>query len=104
MNSEDNRKAKCGTHGEVELAMVCCHLFKQLDDANPIPIKYFESEPEPDEIDQTDKRCVWCVDCDLVLEREGEWNDESEGFSDPHLICEFCLQKVLDFNIPGNNF
>jgi len=37
------------------------------------------------------RQAAWCCARDEVLMREGAWNDISEAFARPKLICEFCF-------------
>ena len=80
----------CGQHGEQYRAYICRHLF---DDGRRHAIGLFEAD-ERDADSPTD-RTAWCKACDEILAEEGEWNDRSEAFADPAVICAKCFEEIL---------
>jgi hypothetical protein len=84
------RVISCGTHGEVLPAFVCCHLVQESDR----PLGFVEPDVDPNDVD--DDLQAWCGACDLMLQREGEWNDVSEGYANIRLVCEFCFAKLRE--------
>ena len=79
-------KIKCGTHGEVEPAFVCGHLFNEREKS----LGFFEPEYDPDDVE----RQGWCQACEDLLQRDGEWTEETEASADIKLVCEFCFEKI----------
>ncbi len=41
---------------------------------------------------------AWCQKCDDVLEQTGTWNDLSEKFASPIVICEGCFETIRERN------
>ena len=86
MSDHKTRSVQCGTHGTVGAAFVCQHLVP-----NPeIPASFVEEEFDPDDPDPL----ALCHACDIVLEREGEWNDTATNAVGLRLVCEFCFAKL----------
>ena len=85
------RIVHCRVHGPVQAAFVCRHLVEQLRNPRPGRIGFFKpaaNDGEPEELQ------AWCADCDVVLRRVGEWNDESEAFAGVTLICSGCYGNL----------
>ena len=77
---------ECPRHGLKRPAFICRHLqygkrlgFNQPDEP-PNPEWPFEN--------------AWCDKCDQFLQKEGEWNDKSEGFAGIVAICEGCFEEI----------
>jgi hypothetical protein len=92
MTESKARTVQCHEHGPVEAAYVCRHLVRQLRDPSPERIGFFK--PDAGVGETPDELQGWCGDCDAVLRRVGEWNDESEAFAGVTLICSGCYEKV----------
>jgi hypothetical protein len=90
MEDSGSRTVKCGTHGEVERAFVCCHIVR--DDLAPAGFNEFE--PEPDDPDLM----AWCDDCMSVYEQIGEWTDQLAEAVDIRLVCEFCFSRLRELH------
>lgn len=75
----------CPTHGESQFAFVCQHLL-----ANPVQ-PWYCGYPEED----AQWRDAWCAECDLALEREGEWNENNEDEAGIQLICCHCYEHHI---------
>ena len=91
MAETGERFVQCATHGRVQPAFVCRHLVEQLRNPRSERIGFFRpaaNDGEPEELQ------AWCADCDVVLRRVGEWNDESEAFAGVTLICSGCYGNL----------
>jgi hypothetical protein len=91
MAETGGRFVQCATHGRVQAAFVCRHLVEQLRQPRPGRIGFFRPaarDGEPEELQ------AWCRECDAVLDRVGEWNDESEAFAGVTLICSGCYGNL----------
>lgn len=86
------RVVECETHGPQSAAFVCRHLNLT------VPVGFVEGF-DPDDPD-TPSYHAWCSACDEVLMAEGEWNDRSEEFAAPRLVCRACYEQMRDFNRP----
>ena len=80
----------CPEHGAERPAFVCRHL--GLDTRVGFVEGYDPDDPEV-ELYQ-----AWCRSCDAVLEEEGEWNDRSEAFARPRLVCRACYRAMREAN------
>jgi hypothetical protein len=92
MTQPPERTVHCREHGPVRPAYVCRHLVKQLQDPHPERIGFFK--PDAAVGSTLDDLEGWCGECDAVLRRVGEWNDESEAFAGVTLICSGCYDTV----------
>jgi hypothetical protein len=101
-SADDDRKILCGTHGMVDRAFVCGHLFARAIGQTHEPLTYFIAEADESNEDEIEEECVWCAACDAVLRSAGDWTDEATAFADVHVVCEFCLAKILEQNVPGD--
>jgi len=45
---------------------------------------------------------AWCDACDSVLREEGGWNDRSESFASPKMMCAACFEIIRQRNLPGD--
>ena len=86
-----NKQVHCKEHGPLRPAFVCQHLVHALRSSDSGPIGFFQPDPEgPDDDDLQ----AWCGNCDQVLLRVGEWNDESEGTAGLTCICSGCFDRL----------
>jgi hypothetical protein len=91
MADAGERIVHCRVHGPVQAAFVCRHLVEQLRNPRNERIGFFRPaaiDGEPEELQ------AWCGECDVVLRRVGEWNDESEAFAGVTLICSGCYGNL----------
>jgi hypothetical protein len=98
---DPDRRILCGTHGEVERAYICGHLFARAIGATSEPLTYFIAADDDSDEDALEEDCVWCAACDEVLQREGDWTGAATAFADVHVVCAFCLADILAENVPG---
>lgn len=90
MNDLHDGMVECFEHGTEGAAFVCRHLNLE------IPVGFVESH-DPDDPD-VNRYQAWCHACDEVLVREGEWNDASEAFAQPRLVCRACYREMRELN------
>ena len=93
--ADQDRYVQCGTHGKVQPAFVCTHLVDAMRREPPEFVGWFEAEIDPNNREWGDMN-GWCRACEDVAEREGGWNDRSEGFAKITLVCEFCFATFRD--------
>jgi hypothetical protein len=82
----DTRTVKCGTHGVVGQAFVCCHLAFEKER----PLGFFEPEYDPNDPEPQ----AWCGDCEVALNEDGDWTDALAETADIRLVCEFCFETI----------
>ena len=80
-----NSKVDCVEHGLLRPTFVCRHLLDRTGVG-------FNTPDDPPDSEWPFKQ-AWCDECDKMLMRVGEWNDESEGFAGITMICENCYEK-----------
>ncbi len=89
--SDDNYTVNCDTHGESGGAFICQHL---VNDSEKLGF-YLGYDPErPDSLHPD----AWCGECEVVLNREGEWNDVATAFADIKIVCGKCYENIRDKN------
>ena len=86
----DQLKIRCGTHGEVNRAFVCGHLFAE----RKTPLGFFEAEFDPDDPELEG----WCQACEEMVLRDGDWTEETTAAADIRLVCEFCFETIRAFH------
>jgi hypothetical protein len=86
----DVRVVECPVHGDAGPAFVCRHLSLET------PVGFVEGY-DPDD-PEAELFQAWCAACDDVLEAEGEWNDRSEAFAAPRLVCRGCYRDMKALN------
>jgi hypothetical protein len=91
MPNDDARTVECTLHGAQKPAFVCQHL-------NLVDRVGFIEGFDPDSPDEVSFH-AWCSDCDAVLIEEGDWNDRSEAFAKPRLICRACYAAMKQLNM-----
>jgi len=40
-----------------------------------------------------------CIECEIVRENEGEWNEKSQAFASIKLVCEKCYFEMKELNL-----
>ncbi|NIP23995.1 MAG: hypothetical protein GWN77_02925, partial [Gammaproteobacteria bacterium] len=74
MNDQDYN-VECDKHGLQQATFVCRHIVQSLRDGKPRG--FWSSEESPD----NPRPDSWCDACEQLVNRVGEWNDESEAFA-----------------------
>ncbi len=77
-------KIHCKTHGEAVAAYVCEHL------VGASGLSWHSRRPD----DESPWPDAWCGKCHMAYEREGEWNDTTEGEVNIQLICDQCYERT----------
>jgi hypothetical protein len=83
---DEERVVHCDDHGPRRAAFVCRHL------VGGSGLGFFTPDEPGDDLE------AWCGECDRVLHRCGEWNDESERFARITLICDLCFEAARTRN------
>jgi hypothetical protein len=86
---------ECGSHEYRRRAFVCKHL-------NHITKVGFEEAFDTFEdmkLLEDDDFQAWCNECELVRNKEGEWNDKSEAFAAIRIVCEKCYFEMKELNL-----
>lgn len=84
---------ECSEHGEQQAAFVCRHIEQSLKDG--IPRGFWCSGESP----ENPRPDAWCTECEELVNRIGEWNDESEAFANIRLLCGACYDRAKEINV-----
>lgn len=89
---EETAYIECREHGKQQAAYVCRHIVQSLGDGKPRG--FWSSEASPD----NPRPDSWCSECEEMVNRVGEWNDESEAFAGVKLLCGACYDRAKLMN------
>lgn len=89
--SEEEYTVKCSSHGETSGAFICQHL---MSGAEKLGFHLWYDPESPDSLHPD----AWCADCEVVLSREGEWNEAATAFADIKIVCGQCYEGIRDKN------
>lgn len=89
----DSGTITCDEHGPRHITFVCQHLVRGTG------VGFYEPNRVPVFGDEADESCAWCSECELVRQRCGGWNDESESFARITLICDVCFAVARERNL-----
>jgi hypothetical protein len=82
----------CASHGNQRLAFVCNHIVLQLHDNVPRGVLWSFSQDDQ-------SFSAYCSDCaSLMTNESNEIPDDAFEKMEPKLICELCLDRVLQLN------
>lgn len=85
----------CDAHGkQSRYAIVCRHLMESLNSKKSVGLNTPWEEIAADEPFE-----AWCEKCELVLNKEKGWNDDSEKLADFKLVCEKCYDDMKTINL-----
>ena len=90
MNNPRDGLVECPEHGAQHAAFVCRHLNLET------PVGFVEGYDPEDPDGQLYQ--AWCHACDEILMDEGDWNDRSEAFAQPRMICRACYRQMRELN------
>ena len=90
--SEEEYWVECSEHGKQQATYVCQHIVQGLKDNKPKG--FWSSEESPDNL----RPDSWCSECEAMVSRIGEWNDESEAFAGVTLLCGSCYDRAKSMN------
>lgn len=90
--SDEPKYVECGEHGREQATFVCRHIVQTLRDGEARG--FFSSGESPD----NPRPDAWCGDCEDLVNRVGEWNDESEAFAGVSLLCGACYDQARAMN------
>ena len=91
--SDEGHYVECCEHGKQQATYVCQHIVQSLRDGKPRGFWSSEESPENSRPD------CWCSACEDIVNRVGEWNDESEAFAGVKLLCGACYDKAKQMNL-----
>ncbi len=84
MSSSNNSSIKCGAHGMVNSAVICCHLRHKTDRV----LGFVENSSTPGDLQ------AWCGACEEFFLKEGEMTPAFSEFNNFGLVCEFCYANI----------
>lgn len=93
---DEERYVECCEHGKQPATFVCQHIVQSLRDGKSRG--FWSSEESPD----NPRPDSWCSECEEVVNRVGEWNDESEAFAGVKLLCGACYDRAKAMNSREN--
>ncbi len=87
---ESDTIMNCPIHGRQRVSAVCAHFFGAPDKPS---LGFIEvRSTEPDDITVFN---AWCFKCDEnLIASGGEWNDDTEAFTKPRLLCFGCYLEL----------
>ncbi len=85
---------ECPNHGKSMPAFVCQHLSKSTKIGFYEPNIANEDPEFPTEFESQG----WCQECENIREAQFGWNDISEEFANPQLICYNCFLEIKEAN------
>lgn len=90
-----DRYVECADHEYRRRAFVCKHLnHKDIVGF----VEAFETVEDMELLDDDDLQ-AWCDECELVREREGEWNENSMSFAEIKIVCKQCYFEMKELNL-----
>ena len=84
----ESKKVVCPTHGERHATFVCQHLVRGSG------LGFIEPNREPISPEESDAQSAWCAECESVRQKQGGWDDVSEGFAKVTMICSECFERA----------
>lgn len=86
---------QCNTHEYRRRAFVCQHLNQTTKVGFEEAFETFEDM----ELSDDDDFQAWCDACEIVRQKEGEWNDRSMEFAKIKVVCEKCYFEMKELNL-----
>lgn len=90
-----DKYVKCISHDYRRIAFVCKHL----NHKTKVGFKEAFETVDDMELSEEDDFQAWCDECEVVREREGEWNDKSMTFAEIKVVCEKCYFEMKELNL-----
>lgn len=90
VEDRSNDEVECDEHGPGQRTYVCEHLVSDPQQ------KWFSTFPT----DENPWPDAWCSICQKAFQREGEWNDRSEGRLKIKLLCHRCYESRRALGTP----
>ena len=90
-----DKYVKCNAHEYRRTAFVCKHLNHTAIVGFNEAFETFEDM----ELLEDDDFQAWCNECEIVRQKEGEWNDKSTAFAGIKLVCEKCYFEMKELNL-----
>ena len=92
MSESDELYVECGDHGQQQATYVCRHIAQSLIDHKPTG--FLAAEQSADNL----RPDAWCSACEEMVNRTGEWDEESEAFAGVKLLCGACYDDAKLMN------
>lgn len=87
-----NENVECPEHGCQQATYVCQHIVQGLAERRT---NGFWASDNPD----NPRSDAWCTACnELLNEKGGDWNDETEAYAGVKLLCGACYDRARDAN------
>lgn len=86
---------ECRAHDKQRTAFVCKHLLL----ASKVGFNEAFETSEGMELSDDDDFQGWCDECEVIRQKEGEWNDASMAFAEIKLVCERCYFEIKEQNL-----
>lgn len=94
-NKIKDKFVECRTHDYQRIAFACQHL----NYTTKVGFEEAFETWEDMELSDEDDLQAWCNECEIVRQKEGEWNDRSMAFAKIKLICERCYFQMKELNL-----
>ena len=90
-----DRYFECRAHECQRRAFVCKHLNYTTKTGFH---EAFDTSEGMELLDDDDFQ-AWCDECEVLRQKEGEWNDTSMAFAEIKLVCEKCYFEMKELNL-----
>lgn len=91
---EDNY-IECCKHKLNRIAFTCKHILSE----KKVGFEELFETQENMTLEEGDDLWAWCNDCELIRQKEEEWNDNVMAYSDMKIICEKCYFELKELNL-----
>lgn len=90
-----DKYVECRSHEYRRIAFVCKHLNHTSKVGFEEAFETFEGM----ELSNEDNFQAWCNECEIIRQKEGEWNDKSMAFAAIKVVCEECYFEMKELNL-----
>ncbi len=90
---DEAQYVECCEHGKQQATYVCQHVVQSLVEKTPRGFWWSTENPDNPRPD------AWCTECEELVNRVGEWNDETEEFAGVKLLCGACYDRAKEMNV-----
>jgi hypothetical protein len=85
---------ECSKHKLNRIAFTCIHILTE----KKVGFEELFETQENMNLEEGDDLWAWCNKCELIRQKEGEWNDNLMAFSNMQIICEKCYFELKEIN------